>query len=62
MKIEIDIVDAVRSCSDEEKIEIIRQIDMNVGTIGFTMDLIKELAKELNESEGITKTELRKLI
>lgn len=62
MKIEINIKDAVRIMTDEQKIELIKEIDEEVGTIGFSMDVIKTLAKELHESEGLTKKELHKLI
>ena len=61
MKITINIRDAVSLMSDAEKIQMIRDIDEEVGTIGFSMDVIKALSEEL-QNEGCTKTELRKLI
>lgn len=61
MKITINIRDAVSLMSDAEKIQMIRDIDEQVGTIGFSMDVIKALSEELRD-EGCTKAELRKLI
>jgi len=61
MKIQLDIRDAVAALSDAEKIQMIRDIDNTIMRVDFSMEVIKTLAEELVE-EGVTKTELRKLI